>query len=93
MVPAITNCKVTVCVSLYHRCFADNKPRTFDDSSLRILCNFSEIVVRELERDIALAEAREKEAHLEDEDEAQEQIAAQTKKSQPLLRSLECVTR
>lgn len=35
-------------------CFADSKPRVFDDGSLQLLCNFSELVTRALERDLAV---------------------------------------
>lgn len=83
---------MTLYVSPIYRCFADNKPRAFDDSSLRILCNFSELVTRELERDIALAEARQ-EGQDDDGDAEHQQITAQGSKSQPLLRSLDCLTR
>lgn len=37
-----------------HRCFADFKPRPFDATSAHILNNLSELVVRHLEKDIAL---------------------------------------
>jgi len=37
------------------RCFADTKPRVFDTSSLQVLINFSELVSREMEREIVLA--------------------------------------
>lgn len=36
-------------------CFADAVPRVFDDNSVQIMCNFSELVTREIERDIMLA--------------------------------------
>jgi GAF domain-containing protein len=36
-------------------CFADSKPRVFDDASLKLLCNFSELVTRALERDLLVA--------------------------------------
>lgn len=82
-----------------HRCFADTQPRIFEDSSLRILCNFSELVTRELERNIALAETLQQ--HLPPglhEDAAaaaahQQIAAARSQKGQQLLRSLDCVTR
>jgi GAF domain-containing protein len=36
-------------------CFADSEPRVFDDASLKLLCNFSELVTRILEKDLVLA--------------------------------------
>ena len=90
---------LSVAIALFRRCFADTRLRTFDDSSLRILCNFSELVTRELERDIALAEARQQQPSAAISDDADAavahlQIAAvQSQKGQPLLRSLDCVTR
>ena len=35
------------------RCIIDRKQRHFDAESCRLLCNFAEVVVRELEKDEA----------------------------------------
>eukprot|EP00879_Flechtneria_rotunda_P001352 GHRR01001502.1.p1 GENE.GHRR01001502.1~~GHRR01001502.1.p1 ORF type:complete len:1180 (+),score=462.14 GHRR01001502.1:255-3794(+) len=65
-------------------CFADTKPRVFDAGSLQIMCNFSELVTRELEKDIALARRQ-----------AEQAAAAKADKQQQynlVLRTIECVT-
>lgn len=67
-----------------YRCFADTQPRIFDTSSLQILANFSELVTRELEKDIALAQQQQQ----------REQAAAADRQQQYdlLLRTADCVT-
>lgn len=74
------------------RCFADDKPREFDDASLRILCNFSELVTRELERDIVLAEARQGQDSQQS-DALGQQESTGVQQGRLLLRSLDCLTR
>ncbi len=39
-----------VCLCLTHRCFADVKPRKFDQASCILMNNMSELVVRQLEK-------------------------------------------
>ena len=40
-------------VGLSCRCIIDRKQRVFDAENCRLLCNFAEVVVREIEKDEA----------------------------------------
>jgi GAF domain-containing protein len=69
-------------------CFADSQPRVFDDTSMKLLCNFGELVTRALESDIVTAHQQEMsrpKAALQ-ELEAKHQYRM-------LLRSVDCVNR
>ena len=55
---------------------------------MRILCNFSELVTRELERDIALARQKQ-----QAEENSAKQKHEKTEQYHLLLRSIDCVTR
>lgn len=69
-------------------CFADSKPRIFDDSSLKLLCNFSELVTRALEREIVLAHHKQ----VTKPGEALKELEHKHR-YRMLLRSIDCVSR
>jgi GAF domain-containing protein len=75
-------------------CFADTSPRAFDEHSMRLLCNLSELVTRALEREVALVQAQ---AVAQAPPGAQAAAAAQQLQAQQrydvLLRSADCLNR
>lgn len=58
-------------------CIIDNKPRTFDAESCNMLANMAEMVVREIEKDAALAKQRERSEQLH-------------RENHQLIRALDC---
>jgi GAF domain-containing protein len=74
-------------------CFADSSPRVFDAASMQILVNLSEIVTRELERDVALAQQAAAVAQQPYSNTNGGGGGVVQQYRQHLLRTVECVTR
>jgi GAF domain-containing protein len=69
-------------------CFADSQPRVFDDASLKLLCNFSELVTRALERDLVVAHHQQ----MTKPGEALKELD-QKHRYRMMLRNIDCVNR